>query len=50
MEAGWNDMRQTVAALARQELSEPIKFLIAENAELATQMPEDIRAALPALQ
>ncbi len=50
MEAGWNDMRGTVAALARQDFSEPVEFLIAENAELAARMPEDIKAALPALR
>ena len=50
LEAGWNDLRTTLKALAQQDFEEPADFMLVESTELAQQVPPDFAAILPALR
>jgi hypothetical protein len=50
LEAGWNDLRTTLKALAQQDFEEPVDFMLIESTELAGQIPSDFAAVLPALR
>jgi hypothetical protein len=50
LEAGWNDLRTTLKALAQQDFAEPVDFMLVESTELAGQIPSDFAAILPALR
>jgi cellulose synthase/poly-beta-1,6-N-acetylglucosamine synthase-like glycosyltransferase len=47
---GWEDLRASLAALARQDFREPAEFLLVETAELATRIPADVLRVLPSLR
>jgi hypothetical protein len=49
-DAGWDDLRSSLAGLARQDFDEPVEFLLAETAELAPRIPRDVLQILPALR
>lgn len=44
---GWQEMRQTLAALARQDLAEPYEVLVGENESVLAGLPDDLRALAP---
>lgn len=44
---GWQEVRQTLAALARQDLAEPYEVLVGENESVLASMPADLRALAP---
>ncbi len=46
----WNDLRAALAGLARQDFQEPAEFLLVESADLAPQIPPDLKNILPALR
>jgi cellulose synthase/poly-beta-1,6-N-acetylglucosamine synthase-like glycosyltransferase len=48
--AGWNDLRSTLAGLARQDFQEPAEFLLVETTDLASQIPPDLCGILPSLR
>ena len=48
--AGWDDLRASLAALARQDFPEPAEFLFVETAELAPRIPADVLRTLPSLR
>jgi hypothetical protein len=50
LDAGWNDLRTTLRALAQQDFEEPADFIMVESAELAQRIPSDLGAILPALR
>lgn len=50
LEAGWNDLRTTLKALAQQDFEEPANFVLVESTELAQQIPPDFAAILPTLR
>ncbi len=50
LDAGWNDLRTTLRALAQQDFEEPADFMMVEAAELAPQIPPDFAAILPPLR
>lgn len=46
----WNNLRASLAALARQDCAEPTEFLLVESAALAAEIPADLQNILPALR
>lgn len=48
--AGWDDLRASLAALARQDFPEPAEFLLVETAALAPRIPADVLRTLPSLR
>jgi hypothetical protein len=46
----WNDLRATLAALARQDFDGPAEFLLCERSDIARQMPPDVATILPSLK
>jgi hypothetical protein len=46
----WNELRAALAGLARQDFQEPAEFLLIESADLAPEIPTDLKNILPALQ
>lgn len=46
----WDDLRATLAALARQDFGEPVEYLLLENKDDAAEMPEDVPRALPGVR
>ena len=46
----WNDLRATLAALACQEVEEPVEYLLLETPADLAQMPADVTAALPGVR
>lgn len=47
---GWDDLRATLSALARQNSSEPVEFILSENEEFAESIPADLLQVLPSLR
>jgi hypothetical protein len=47
---GWDDLRRTLTALARQNFEEPIEYLLIESEDLRADVPPDLRAILPSLR
>lgn len=50
LDAGWNDLRTTLTALAQQDFAEPADFVLVETNELKSQIPPDLTAILPTLR
>ncbi len=48
--AGWNDLRATLAGMARQDFQEAAEFLLVETPELAPHIPADLCTILPTLR
>ena len=46
----WNDLRATLAALAKQDFDEPIEYLLLENCSDLEQMPADVPQTLPGVR
>ncbi len=46
----WEGLRAVLRALARQDFSEPVEFLLVESASMADQVPADLRTILPGLR
>lgn len=46
----WNNLRASLAALARQDFAGPVEFLLVESAALEAGIPIDLRDILPALR
>jgi hypothetical protein len=49
-EDGWNDIRQSLAALAAQDLNEPAEFIFCESDEFGANAPADLTDILPGLK
>lgn len=49
-ERGWDDLRFTLAGLAKQDIDEPIEYLLVETEELRGSVPEDLARILPSLR
>jgi len=49
-EGGWEDIRKTLAALARQDFDEPAEFILCESEEFRERMPGDFTEILPGLK
>ena len=47
---GWDDLRGCLTALARQDCSEPVEFLLSENEQFADAIPSELRELLPSLR
>ena len=50
LEAGWNDLRITLTAMAQQDFEEPTDYILVEYSEYVPRMPEDLAAILPTLR
>jgi hypothetical protein len=50
LEAGWNDLRRTLEALAEQDFEEQVDFLLVESARLAGQIPGHLLTIVPTLR
>lgn len=48
-EKGWDDLSDTLMALARQTSSEPVEFILSENEKFAEDIPSDLIELLPSL-
>jgi len=46
----WDDLRGTLAALARQDFDEAVEYLLLENADDLSIMPEDVPRNLPGVR
>jgi len=46
----WDDLRSSLAALARQDIDEPIEVLLVEASEHADRVPDDLTAIVPSLK
>ena len=46
----WDDLRATLAALARQHFEGPTEFLLSESAGITQQIPSDLMTTLPSLK
>jgi hypothetical protein len=49
-EQGWNDLRGTLAALARQDTDEKVEYLLVESEEYREAVPGDLQSILPGLR
>ena len=49
-ETGWQDLKETLTALGKQDYSGPVEFLLIENTRYAAEMPADLRQIIPTLQ
>jgi hypothetical protein len=49
-EHGWDDLRRALSALARQDFTEPVEFILIESEDLRGQVPPDLEAILPSLR
>jgi len=47
---GWDDLRATLASLARQDYDGPVEVILSESAEHADAIPPDLVALLPSLR
>lgn len=47
---GWNDLRNTLRALANQDYAGPVEYLLAESSAFAAEVPSDLRTLLPELR
>jgi glycosyltransferase involved in cell wall biosynthesis len=47
---GWDDLRATLASLARQDYPGPVEFLLSESIEQAGSIPADLTSLLPSLR
>lgn len=47
---GWDDLRETWRALARQEFREPVEFLLVETEGRHREIPDDILGLLPGVR
>ncbi len=47
---GWDDLRLTLRALAQQDFTGRVEFLLLESSTFADQVPTDLQAILPSLQ
>lgn len=46
----WDDIRTALAALARQDFSEPVEFLLVESERFRSELPQDLTLMLPGLK
>lgn len=46
----WDDLKATLAALARQDFAGPTEFLLSESADIAQQVSSDLMTTLPSLK
>ncbi len=46
----WDDLRGTLAALAKQDFTEPVEYLLLENSQDLEQMPESVIRSLPGVR
>lgn len=46
----WDDLRATLAALARQDFDEPVEYMLLENGSDLERMPGDVSRTLPGLR
>lgn len=46
----WNNLRATLAGLARQDFKGPTEFLLSECADIEQQIPSDLALTLPSLR
>jgi hypothetical protein len=46
----WNDLRGTLAALARQDFEEPVEYLLLENTSDLKTMPGDVALTIPGIR
>jgi len=49
-EKGWNDLRETLAGLARQDYDGPVEYLLVESAVFRDQVPTDLTEILTELE
>jgi hypothetical protein len=49
-EQGWNDLRGSLAALARQDTDEKVEYLLVESEEYREEVPGDLQSILPGLR
>lgn len=49
-EKGWNDLRETLAALAKQDYEGPVEYLLVESSAFASHVPPDLTDLLPGLK
>lgn len=47
---GWNDLRNTLRALAGQDYTGPVEYLLAESSAFAAVLPPDLQTLLPGLR
>src|SRR5215471_846344 len=47
---GWQDIRTAVAALAEQDFSEPVDFLLVESQHFRSELPPELSSQLPQLR
>jgi len=46
---GWNDLRETLTALAQQDYQGPVEYLLVESSAFASEVPADLTDLLPGL-
>lgn len=49
-EQGWDDLRRTLAALAAQDVEEPVEYILIESEDLRDAIPADLLEILPGLR
>lgn len=49
-EKGWDDLRETLKSLARQNFEEPVEYLLMESSAFASRIPVDLMQVLPGLR
>lgn len=47
---GWNDLRNTLRALASQDYTGPVEYLLAESTTFADSLPSDLQTLLPGMR
>lgn len=47
---GWNDLRNTLAALAKQDHPDPVEYLLVESSAFADRVPDDLHNILPGMK
>jgi len=47
---GWNDLRETLTALAQQDYQGPVEYLLVESSAFASEVPADLTDLLPGLR
>jgi hypothetical protein len=49
-ERGWQDLRETLSALSKQDYGGPVEYLLLEASSQAADMPEDLCGLVPSLR
>lgn len=47
---GWDDLRETLAALAKQDYGDPVEYLLVESSAFSSCVPSDLSEILPGLK